>query len=507
MRRLRSPATWVFLILLGSFAFFRHSRDWNTASRLLLTYALVDRGTVRLDDMDVFTGDIALLRGHYYSDKAPGFSLLATLPYRLFKGWLRLPDHPLRVASATPYKYWPADYWTTLATSGLLSACAGALLTVLAADLGCGPRRAALVGLAYGLATPAYVYATLAYGHQAAAFALLASFALLWRDRGPRRATHRDALAGFLAATAAVVELQVGPVAAILGLYLLARVAARRRSWRSVAAFAAGASVPTLVLLGYNTIAFGSPREMGYFHERLAIFREVHAAGNPLGLRAPEWSRARALIWGGYRGLLFYAPVLLLAVPGWVVLIVRRRWDVAAVSAAACLAIFAVNLSYPLWTGGLATGPRLLVPLLPFAMLPVAALLAVGRRAATAVAVGVALAGGGLMLLFQGVGGRLPDVLRDARGVEIPITDPLGTVVWPLWRGDPVPGWWIGERFDLDLVSWLWPEVIDGLPAWERWVQFLPLVLFQAVGIAAMLRAVRADGKGEGSKGRMSLAP
>ena len=82
------------------------------------------------------------------------------------------------------FAYWPADYWVTLGTSGLLTALTGVLLVGLARDLGCGPRRAALVGLAYGLATPAYVYATLSYGHQASAFALLASFALLWRTDG-----------------------------------------------------------------------------------------------------------------------------------------------------------------------------------------------------------------------------------------------------------------------------------------------------------------------------------
>ncbi len=36
---LKRPATWVFLTLIGSYGFFWHSRDWNTASRLMLTYA------------------------------------------------------------------------------------------------------------------------------------------------------------------------------------------------------------------------------------------------------------------------------------------------------------------------------------------------------------------------------------------------------------------------------------------------------------------------------------
>jgi len=42
----------VAAILLFSFAFFWHSRDWNTASRLILTYAIVDEGTVCLDGLD-----------------------------------------------------------------------------------------------------------------------------------------------------------------------------------------------------------------------------------------------------------------------------------------------------------------------------------------------------------------------------------------------------------------------------------------------------------------------
>ena len=115
---------------------------------------------------------------------SPGFSLLAAVPYALARLVLRLPAHPLNVRGEG-FAYWPADYWVTLGTSGLLTALTGVVLVGLARDLGCGPRRSALVGLAYGLATPAYAYATMSYGHQASAFALLASFALLWRPDAP----------------------------------------------------------------------------------------------------------------------------------------------------------------------------------------------------------------------------------------------------------------------------------------------------------------------------------
>ncbi|MBX6313049.1 MAG: hypothetical protein IRY99_09070 [Isosphaeraceae bacterium] len=484
--RLRSPVPWVFSILLASYAFFWHARDWNTASRLMLTYALVDRGTIALNGLEEQTRDIALVRGRYYTDKLPGFSLLAVPPYALAKWVLRLPDHPL---NRPGFSHWPADYWVTLLTSGLLTALTGALLSALAADLGCGPRRSALVGLAYGLATPAYVYATLSYGHQATACALLASFALLRRGGGSRRAVLlRCGLAGALAAAAAVIELQVGPAAAILGLYLLALVASRQRPADGLATFALGALVPTLVLLGYNVLAFGSPWDMGYFHERITDFSQVHSAENPLGLRRPAFAIIPALLWGRYRGLFFYAPIVLLALPGWIVLARRRRWGEALVSLAICLAVFLVNLSYPHWTGGWSTGPRLLVPLLPFAMLPVAAMLALGGRAATAAALVLALAGGALMLLFQGVGGRVPQ----------DILDPLREAVWPLWRGAPIPRFWVGPRFDAHLLSWLWPEAIRRLPPEYQWLPFLPLVALQAVLIAAMLVALR------GSPGRPS---
>ena len=130
------------------------------------------------------------------------------------------------------------------------------------------------------------------------------------------------------------------------------------------------------MLLGYNVLAFGSPWEMGYFHHATAIFARVHNARNPLGLRPPDLSLIGPLLWGGYRGLLFYAPILLLAGPGWLLLIARRRIALASVSLAIVTAVFVVNLSYPEWTGGWSTGPRLLVPLIPFAMIPVSALLA-----------------------------------------------------------------------------------------------------------------------------------
>src|ERR1700709_2273070 len=127
MPMLRRPGVWVFVILLGSYAYVWQSRDWNTASRLMLTYAVVDRGTVSIDGLEDHTHDRAKFRGRYYSDKLPGFSLLAAGPYVVAKWARRLPGHPLR-RPGRGFTHWPADYWVTLATSGLLTALTGVVL-------------------------------------------------------------------------------------------------------------------------------------------------------------------------------------------------------------------------------------------------------------------------------------------------------------------------------------------------------------------------------------------
>ena len=184
------------------------------------------------------------------------------MPYAIARSVLRLPSHPLNQAA---FPYWAADYWATLGTSGLFTAATAVLLVLWGRELGCSSRTACLIGLAYGLATPAYVYATLAYGHQASALPCSRRFSCSGSRNRPRD-SFRLFLAGFLAAYAAVIEIQVGPVSAILGFYLLAQCLGGHRRPDALALFAVGAIFPTLILLTYNQLAFGSPWDMGYFH-------------------------------------------------------------------------------------------------------------------------------------------------------------------------------------------------------------------------------------------------
>ena len=66
MRWWQRSGPWVFLILLGSYAYFWQTRDWNIASRLMLTYAMVERHTVAIDGLETQTGDLAKFDGHFF---------------------------------------------------------------------------------------------------------------------------------------------------------------------------------------------------------------------------------------------------------------------------------------------------------------------------------------------------------------------------------------------------------------------------------------------------------
>ncbi len=314
---LRKPACWVFLILLGSNAFFWHTRDWNTASRLMLTYSLVDRGTVVITGLEEQTGDKARFQGEYYSDKLPGFPLLAALPYAVSKLVLRIPSHPLREALAR--QYWAADYWVTLFTSGLFTACHRALYW----STGRGAWAAGPGALRCSGSPTVWQRRLTSMPRSPTATRLRRSPCSRRSSCSGEKARDdgRQSVfcAGFLAAYAAVIELHVGPVSAIIGLYLLVQCISRQRRLDDLALFGVGAAIPTFILLGYNQLAFGSPWEMGYFHHATRQFAEVHSADHPLGLAFPEsfWGRLGSLLWGRHRGLAFYAPIVFLTVPGW----------------------------------------------------------------------------------------------------------------------------------------------------------------------------------------------
>lgn len=390
----RAHAVRIFLILLACYVYtFPRWADWNQNSRLDLTVAIVEHGTLSIDCCVSNTGDFAYYDGHTYSDKAPGLSLLAVPVYALFStatAWGPAERRLMHMAESDALAATLRADGTGLRADKLRFALALTAATVLivavpAAVLGAvmfrflhgftaaaAPR--AIVVLAYGLGTIAFPYAGAFYAHQLVAALLFFAFALGAANAARAAAPWRLALIGALLGYAVISEYPAVLVAAPLGIYCWART-----GWRARIGWLVLGALPPLALAGaYHYAIFGTPLPVGYQYS--ALWQERHQVGF-LSLAAPTWNAFWGLTFSPYRGLFFHCPVLLFAAAGLVAASRRPALRAeAAVSAAAVLAFLVFNSASVMWWGGYTIGPRYLVPMLPFLAWPLICIVEPRRR-------------------------------------------------------------------------------------------------------------------------------
>jgi hypothetical protein len=363
------------MVLVAAAYFVPRGISWNADTHLFLTASLVDRGALNIDPLAAFTGDVAAAHGHFYADKAPGLSLLATPVYLLLKYTL-LGGHPFTSLYAVPEEQsidFLVRYLLALVYAGVPTAIVAVLLYRFLPRLGLSVHWSAAVALAFGLATPARAFAGEFFSHQLAAALLFGAFVLLYRLRQGELDARWAAVAGLLLGTAIITEYPTALIALALGIYALMAPDIGRR----LALFAGlGAVPPLLVGALYNALAFGGPLSTGYSHlAGSEVFRTGQAQGF-LGITLPHLDGLWQTTFGPYRGLFLLAPVLLLAVPGFAVLQRMARWRAEArLSLAIVVAYGLFTVSYFAWDGGYSLGPRDFLPALPFLMLPIGALL------------------------------------------------------------------------------------------------------------------------------------
>ena len=178
------------------------------------------------------------------------------------------------------------------------------------------------------------------------------------RTAGRRRA-RRAVAAGFLAGAAVVVEYELAIVVVALAVYLLVRD--RRR----LLPFAAGGVLPAVVLAGYQWRAFGAPwRTPAAFYN----LKSGYEAPSPADL---WW------MFGGGRGLWLGAPIAIVGIgtAAWLAYSARGPLRDSAIVALAVMIPYLAALRGLVRARRLLddSGPRYLIPALPFLAVPLAA--------------------------------------------------------------------------------------------------------------------------------------
>ena len=307
---------------------FRNLTDTNLHSRQ--TETLVRHGTVDLSGQRLLPAEFAFRhRGKIYSEFGVGISVVSAPIYAV-----------LTRTSATR---------KIMAGATAIAFVTGAALVLHRVLLKLVKPVTAGAGAAvFALGTPMWPIATTAL-HEHSAVALFQAVGLLGLFS---RARWAPLVAGLGFGFATFVRPTEAIVAGMVGLFYLIR----ERRHRFVA-YAAGAIVGVGGLVVQNRWLWGNWLQGGY-------------ANNPEGFRGGPASGLFGLMFGWWRGLLVYTPVLVLGFVGWYLVLRKPRGfleERMVLLGAISVAMIGVYSFWTEWWGGTSQyGYRFLLEIVPF---------------------------------------------------------------------------------------------------------------------------------------------
>lgn len=411
----KKAAIALFFILFLAYCYSTAGTGCNPNPRLDLLHSIVEHGTLNIDAYHNNTADKAYYDGHYYSDKAPGTALVALPAFLVAKGLGTF---------IQPMRQWDTIGWVTTAGSmGVLAALGGVAMFLLLA--GFIDRRYAFIATAtIFLGGLPFAYTPFLFSHSGTIGLL--SLSLYFALRRPIE-KHGDITAGLCAGLAVSGEYTAA-IAAITIAIVIGIQAPKR-----LIGFSLGAAGPALFVLVYNWACFGSPFSLGYSYvvgwegmKNGSFGFSFHT--NPFALWALLFSQAR--------GLFFWTPFLLLAIPGFGLLYKKNRPLFLVFLSAILLHILLIS-SYYTWDGGNALGPRHLSAIIPFLAVPAAFGFRRFPRIGTFLAVVSILLSGTAVLINPG----LPYFSK-----------PIADFYWPAFINGRV-GWNLGRAVGLSVFG------------------------------------------------------
>lgn len=378
----------VAVAYLWPFPYFAEMRSANELPRIYLTMAMVDEGTFAIDSGVARWGetvDMSPHGGHVYSNKAPGSSMLAIPAYLAVKSAAAIAGTEPSLAQLT----WAFRVTTGVVPTLLFLMLLWRFLERFAPRV--ESRRLVVVG--YALGSMALVYSILFIAHQLSAVCIATAYILgTWVVEGRLRQRWLFAV-GLAAGAATLCDYQAAFAGVPIAIYLLWHLLWRPpRRWAGVALAAAGAAIPIAVLLVYHWQAFGDPLATGYAASE--TFAHFHQRGF-LGMDQLRWEAFVGSTLAMDNGLVVFCPMLLLAIPGWVVLARRGEgWHLGVTLAVAVIYLLFIS-AIVFWRGGWQVGPRYITAMLPFLLVPIAAAVSAAeeRWAWRGVAVGLCAVG------------------------------------------------------------------------------------------------------------------
>lgn len=339
--------------------------------RYALTYSLIEDSSFSfsLPLARFATPDLGYKDGKYVSLFAPGVS------YAIIPGFL-------------VGKFFGSEQVGSYAVIALFALLNVLLVRAIAIRLGAHPLAATLGALTFLFASPAFAYSVSLFQHQISVFLILASFYLLLR--------WNNILSLFAIFFLSALSVPIDNPNLILTLPIVIAAAlkfftvyAEKESYkisfsllRSLSVL--GVILPLVFFMWFNNASYGNPLQLA---GTVSGVREIDAGGKPVAPKNAGVNNAAELndptrqqksatgffktrnilngltvhVFGRDRGIIWFTPVMLLAIPGAYVLYKKRK-DMTVV----LIGIVGADiLLYSLWGdpwGGWAFGSRYLIP-------------------------------------------------------------------------------------------------------------------------------------------------
>ncbi|MBU0665934.1 MAG: hypothetical protein KKC26_01095 [Nanoarchaeota archaeon] len=376
-----------FWIIFSSFSMFI---NWNENSRIDLTLAIIDEGTLSIDSFYKNTGDRAYFEKHYYSDKTPGMSFLTMPIYVVYKFFFGTPvlHHNLFNIGVSLSWLWLVFLFITF-TSSLFGALSVILVYKSLKFFTKKELHKNVIVIVYGLGTLVFVYSRLFLSHVTGTFFIFLSFYLILQMKHESGWTKKKCfLAGLVGGLAVVVEYPV-----VMVLFCLIVFMFFLKKWKQTIIFIAGSILSLMLLFFYSHSITGSPfvslysfvddnllenyqiddsgTNSDYSSENLSnfIFSAKLATKTMFFFHKEKLSKILRLLFLPYRGLFFYYPILLFSLFGLFFMFKKFKYESLFIVFIFLLFIL-FNSSLDTWWGGASFGPRHLTLLMPFLMIP-----------------------------------------------------------------------------------------------------------------------------------------
>ena len=369
-KKILYEAILIFLMVGIGYGYFSTERDVNINSRLALVKAFVDEGRFEIDSYhgsELYTNDMAVFNGHYYSDKAIGTAVLGIFAYYPVR-WIYVHEG-IRL---TPRLF---REWLTFLAISLETAFIAPFLYILIKQITASTTRSFLITLAISFGTPLYKYATGFYGHSLAAVLYFLAF-LIWfyAKRDQSISLPLTFLSSLFLGFMVITEYPTVVLVFLLSFYILYTLYQSRQlsNWKIYALMAAGFGIPIGLLFYYNYSIYGTLFTTTYSHEYLQIWKLEHSK-NFMGIGFPNLKVFFYETFHPSLGIFWQSPVLLLAIIGYFFMAKKEEYRAELYFSVSAIVLYILLFSgYFDWFGGVSFTPRHLVPLMPLFALPLA---------------------------------------------------------------------------------------------------------------------------------------